>query len=185
VARNTPGQKKTTNIAISNSFESRRIKQLPLTARKVFDPLSPQTDVARLGSVDSGSRTRRANVITNAPEATGDFNFEIARHVERAELLLRSFRNVRLPATNRALDVSYEKEDARKLLYRNIALRRDADGRGDQPATEILNTLEPILLDIANLPGRARARDVRSIEQRMEKKEIVATLQVRTLVASN
>ncbi|MBA2734286.1 MAG: hypothetical protein H0U54_15580, partial [Acidobacteria bacterium] len=86
---------------------------------------------------------------------------------------------------NRALDVSYEKEQSRKLLYQNIALRRDAVTRGDQPATEILNTLEPILLDIANLPNRAKARDVRSIEQDMKKKEIVATLQVRTLVASN
>jgi hypothetical protein len=41
------------------------------------------------------------------------------------------------------------------------------------------------LLDIANLPNRARSGDVRSIERRMEKKEIVATLQVRTLVAAN
>jgi hypothetical protein len=71
------------------------------------------------------------------------------------------------------------------LLYQNIALRRDAAARGDQSTTEVLNTLEPILLDIANLPNRAKARDVRSIEQRMEKKEIVAALQVRTLVASN
>ena len=131
----------------------------------------------------------RNNVITNvrqaSPEATGDFNFEIARHAERAEMLLRSFRNVRLPAANRALDVSYEKAQSRKLLYQNIALRRDAATRGDQPAMEVLNTLEPILLDIANLPNRAKARDVRSIEQDMKKKEIVATLQVRTLVASN
>ena len=125
------------------------------------------------------------NMRRNAPEPTGDLDFEIARHAERAGLLLRSFRNVRLPAANRALDVSYEKEQSRKLLYQNIALRRDAATRGDQPATEVLSTLEPILLDIANLPNRARARDVRSIEQRMEKKEIVAALQVRTLVASN
>jgi hypothetical protein len=121
----------------------------------------------------------------NAPEATGDFDFEIARHAERAQLLLRSFRNVRLPANTRALDVSYEKDNARKLLYQNIALRRDAATRGDQSAAEVLNTLEPILLDIANLPSRAKTRDVRSIEQHMEKKEIIATLQVRTLVASN
>jgi Putative zinc-finger len=121
----------------------------------------------------------------SAPEGAGDFDFEIARHAERAELLLRSFRNVRLSASNRALDVSYEKAQSRKLLYQNIALRRDAAARRDQAAAEVLNTLEPILLDIANLPNRAKARDVRSIEQRMEKKEIVATLQVRTLVASN
>jgi len=114
-----------------------------------------------------------------------DFDSEVARHSEKAELLLRSFRNVRLPANTRSLDVSYEKEQSRRLLYQNIALRRDAATRGDEPTAALLNKLEPILLDIANLPGRARSRDVRSIEQRMEKKEIVATLQVRTLVAAN
>jgi hypothetical protein len=127
------------------------------------------------------------NVIDDAPSRSdaGDFDFEVARHAGRAELLLRSFRNMRLPDAKRSLDVSYEKEQSRKLLYRNIALRRDAAARGDQPTLELLNRLEPILLDIANLPGRARERDVRSIEQRMEKKEIIASLQVSTLVASN
>jgi hypothetical protein len=115
----------------------------------------------------------------------GDFDLEIVRHSERAQVLLRSFRNVRLTESNRALDVSYEKGQSRKLLYRNIALRRDAAARGDEATAELLGTLEPILLDIAHLPDRAKPQDVRSIEQRMEKKEIVAALQVHTLVASN
>ena len=115
----------------------------------------------------------------------GDFDFEIARHAEKAELLLRSFRNMRTSALSRALDVSYEREDARKLLYQNISLRRTASARGDQMTASLLNTLEPILLDIAHLPARARSHDVHSIEERMRKKEIVAALQVRALVASN
>ena len=90
-----------------------------------------------------------------------------------------------MTATARRLDVSFEKQQSRKLLYRNIALRRAADERGDPAALELLNTLEPILLDIANLPDHVRARDVQSIERHMEKKEIVAALQVRTLLASN
>jgi hypothetical protein len=122
---------------------------------------------------------------TRQGEHDNDFDLEIVRHAERAQLLLRSFRNVRLTASNGALDVSYEKGQSRKLLYQNIALRRDAAARGDEPTTELLNTLEPILLDIAHLPDRAKSHDVRSIEQRMEKKEIVAALQVHTLVASN
>jgi len=131
----------------------------------------------------------RDNLMTNAqqsaPVMAGDFDFEIARHAEKAELLLRSLRNMRTPALSRALDVSYEREDARKLLYQNISLRRTASARGDQMTASLLNTLEPILLDIAHLPARARSRDVHSIEQRMRKKEIVAALQVRALVASN
>jgi hypothetical protein len=116
---------------------------------------------------------------------TGDFEFDISRHAERAQMLLRSFRNMQTEGSNHASDVSYEKVQSRKLLYQNIALRRNAAGRRDEPARELLDTLEPILLDIANLPDKARAQDVRSIEQRMEKKEIVAALQVRRLLASN
>ncbi len=171
-APRTAGRKNAASVASVPRSENRRNMQTARDASAQFET------AAAADNLINGARR-------NSLEASGDFDFEIARHAERAEVLLRSFRNVRLPANNRALDVSYEKENARKLLYQNIALRREAGTRGDQPATEVLNTLEPILLDIANLPNRAKARDVRSIEQHMEKKEIVATLQVRTLVASN
>lgn len=170
----SPAQKKATAVA-----------KLPRSEKPAVKQPVPDEQAQIVPAVAAAGDNLLNNMRRSMPEATGDFDYEIARHAERAGVLLRSFRNVRLPAANRALDVSYEKEQSRKLLYQNIALRRDAATRGDQPATEVLNTLEPILLDIANLPDRARARDVRSIEQRMEKKEIVATLQVRTLVASN
>jgi hypothetical protein len=149
--------------------------------RRANEPTPDESQIEKAVAENPG------NVITGIRGSgpVGDFNFEVVRHAERAQMLLRSFRNARLPASNRALDVSYEKEQARKLLYQNIALKRDAAARGDQATAELLNTLEPILLDIAHLPDRAKAHDVRSIEQRMEKKEIVAALQVHTLVASN
>lgn len=133
---------------------------------------------------DAGQLSSKASDFT-PPLRSLNFDSEIARHAEKAQLLLRSFRNVRLPLNTRSVDVSYEKEQSRKLLYQNITLRREAATRRDEPTSTLLNRLEPILLDIANLPNRAKARDVRSIEQHMEKKEIVATLQVRTLVAAN
>jgi hypothetical protein len=98
--------------------------------------------------------------------------------------LLRSFRNARAGSNDGRLDIAYEAAQSRKLLYQNIALRREAATRGDRGATELLGALEPILLDIANLPDRVRGHDLRPIEQRMEKKEIVAALQVRNLVAA-
>jgi hypothetical protein len=196
-------ENKGTIIEESNPPQSIPNRQTPLvvksppaqkrTAVVAALPRAPKPEVKETAT-DNGAQlmeaaVRRDQLSTGmrrtAFEATGDFDSEVARHAERAELLLRSFRNVRLPVSTRSLDVSYEKGNARKLLYQNIALRRDAKERGDQPTAEILNQLEPILLDIANLPEKARARDVRSIEQRMQKKEIVATLQVRTLVASN
>jgi hypothetical protein len=170
-APQTIRQKKVVAPASLALSENRRTKQPTADEAAQFEAAVADGDNAFTGTHQRG--------------ADRDFDFEIVRHAERAQLLLRSFRNMRLTVSNRALDVSYEKGQSRKLLYQNIALRRDAATRGDQSTAELLGTLEPILLDIAHLPDRAKPRDVRSIEQRMEKKEIVAALQVHTLVASN
>jgi hypothetical protein len=44
------------------------------------------------------------------------------------------------------------------------------------PTKSLLADVEPILIDIANLPDHARAEDVRAIKDRMQKTEIVAAL---------
>ena len=92
-------------------------------------------------------------------------------------MLLRAFRNAP-PATNATFDLSYEKKRSRHLLYRNIVLRREAEMRGDWPLEEVLSSLEPLLLDIANLPARPTSDDVLPIKERMQKKEIVTKLQL-------
>ena len=103
---------------------------------------------------------------------------ETARHIERAQLLLRSFRNTRDSGAQPDPDLSYETQQSRGLLYKNILLRRDAEAKGNMPAAELLGSLEPFLLDIANLPDRTSNDDVRSIKERMQKKEIVSALQI-------
>ena len=109
---------------------------------------------------------------------------EAARHFEKAQMLLRSFRNASVAAGETALDLSYEKERSRTLLYKNIVLRRGVEARGSLPMEDVLTSLEPILLDIANLPERPSIDEVNSIRQRMQRKEIVATLQVYSAQAS-
>jgi len=105
-------------------------------------------------------------------------DIETARHIERAQLLLRSFRNTRDSGSQPDPDLSYEKRQSRGLVYKNILLRRDAEAKGNMPAEELLGSLEPFLLDIANLPDRPSNADVRSIKERMQKKEIVSALQI-------
>ena len=105
-------------------------------------------------------------------------DFETANYLESAQMLLRSFRNIGSEDIEQSFDVSYEKERSRDLLYRNIVLRRDAEAKGNLPITDLLGTLEPILLDIANLPMDSSQAELRSIQERIQKKEIVATLQV-------
>jgi len=103
---------------------------------------------------------------------------ETARHIERAQLLLRSFRNSRDVGSQPDSNLAYEKQDSRELLYKNVLLRRDAEAKGNLPVEELLGSLEPFLLDIANLPDKPSGNEVRSIKERMHKKEIVSALQI-------
>ena len=105
-----------------------------------------------------------------------------AIHFEKAETLLRAFRNVRLDEPGTRADVAYERKRARQLVYQNMILRREADTAGDVQIASLLENLEPILLDIANLPDKPASDDVRVIRERVERKNIVALLQVNSAV---
>lgn len=104
-------------------------------------------------------------------------DLETARHIERAQGLLRSFRNAS-DTDPASADVAYEKQRSRALLYQNVVLRRDAEAKGNLPMQDLLGSLEPFLLDIANLADAPTRDDVREIKTRMQKKEIIAVLQV-------
>jgi hypothetical protein len=103
------------------------------------------------------------------------FDFETTRHLEKAQVLLRSFENASSPS---AEELAYDKRVSKELLFRNILLRRDAEGAENAPAKSLLGSLEPLLLDIANLPARPATGDLASVKRRIRKSEIVAALQV-------
>jgi len=119
---------------------------------------------------------------TTIPESVrpADAQTMTALHFERAETLLRAFRNVRLTDPGSATEVSYERKRAQQLVYQNMMLRREADESGDVQISSLLENLEPILLDIANLPDRPDEDAVRVIRQRVERKNIVALLQINS-----
>lgn len=102
---------------------------------------------------------------------------EVARHVEQTQMLLRSIKNARASEAG-SVDVAYEKSLSRKLLAQNATLRLEADVKGDRDTRQVLDTIEPFLLDIANLRENPSRDEVRSIRERVRKNEIVAALQV-------
>jgi hypothetical protein len=114
------------------------------------------------------------------PVRPADTQTMTALHFEKAETLLRAFRNVRLDEPDSATEVSYERQRARQLVYQNMMLRREADSNGDVQISSVLESLEPILLDIANLPDKPDDDAVRVIRERVERKNIVALLQVNS-----
>ena len=115
-------------------------------------------------------------------EKAGDIQALTAMHLQKSELLLRAFRNVRSAKAGRPVDVAYEQNLAQQLIVRNMMLKREADAAGDIQVASLLENLEPILLDIANLPKHAGTDDVRVINDRVERKNIVALLQVNSTV---
>ena len=103
-----------------------------------------------------------------------------ALHFEKSETLLRSFRNVRMDEPGAAAEVKYERTHARQLVVQNMMLRREADASGDVQSSSLLESLEPILIDIANLPDKPDRDAVRTIRERVERKNIVPLLRVNS-----
>lgn len=103
-------------------------------------------------------------------------DLDTARHIEQSQNLLRSIRNVPVSDSDEEIDVAYDKALSRRLLNENVVLRRDAEMKAKFPTKTLLTDLEPFLIDIANLPDRARPEDVRAIKERVKKTEIVAAL---------
>jgi len=123
--------------------------------------------------------------IPAAPETpdrvtSADAETMTAMHFDKSETLLRSFRNVRLNEPGSAAEVSYERQRAQQLVYQNMMLRREAEARGDVQVASLLESLEPILLDISNLPDKPDADAVRVIRARVERKNIVPLLRVNS-----
>jgi hypothetical protein len=120
--------------------------------------------------------------VPSAPEPvrSADAQTMTAVHFEKSETLLVAFRNVRLNSPSTAAEIAYERKNAKQLVYQNMMLRREADAAGDVQSASLLESLEPILIDIANLPDKPDSDAVRVIRQRVERKNIVPLLRVNS-----
>jgi hypothetical protein len=137
------------------------------------DDHDAKQDAALLVNVAGGER----GVVTAPARLADPGDEEVAQHVERAQMLMRSIKNSR-PAEGDAVNLAYEKNKARRLLAENATLQLDAETRGDKDTQQVLDRIEPFLLDIANLRDQPTREEVRSIKERMQKNEIIAALQV-------
>ncbi|MFL6255784.1 MAG: zf-HC2 domain-containing protein [Pyrinomonadaceae bacterium] len=131
-------------------------------------------DIALL--LSNPSAPSRNLVQTDAPLLDPDEK-DVARHVERAQMLLRSIKNVRAGEAGDT-DIAYEQSLSRKLLAENATLQLEAEVKGDKESKQVLDRIEPFLLDIANMGDKPTREEVRSIRDRVRSNEIVAALEV-------
>jgi hypothetical protein len=153
--------------------------------REVLNGEAPQ-ETARVEThaLQPSSTSAASYSAASMRAAASDPALRIGRHAERVERLLRSFRNARLTNNDPTLDVADARRLSKRLLYSNIALRREATGAGDISAKGWLDSLEPILLDISNLPNRPSADAVGSIKERIRRRQLVGVLQAQAMLAS-
>lgn len=134
--------------------------------------------------------SRPSTAVAVAPYAGGvlgaaaDPALRVGRQAERVERLFRSFRNARLTESDPTFDVADARRLSRRLLYSNIALRREAASAGDLPVEGLLGSLEPILIDISNLPNAPSADAVGSIKERIRRQQLVGVLQAQVMLAT-
>lgn len=135
-----------------------KIKKPSIEVRKVKLPKTNGEDEAKFNEIRS-------------------FEIATAKQIEKVEMLLRGFRNIRNVEGGEEYDVEYESGQARRLLEKNVQLRLQAENYGTFATNEILSKVEPYLLDIANLDVNPSEEEVLEIKQRVKNQNIIVSLQ--------
>ena len=163
--------------------EKRHPVQKHTIAKRPRHTLAP---IARSVKPEMEIERAQAGVISDRRSRSSAYlKIETASHLEKTELLMRSFRNMKLSEDPAAFDVSYEKQFSKQLLANNRRLRRSAENKRVLSIENLLTGIEPLLIDIANLPDNPAEDDVRSIKELIQKQEVVATLQLYSAKASS
>jgi hypothetical protein len=146
------------------------------TRQPVVHRAPPRTPIRDTNRSGTDEHVRSNAVVAEVVNPLVDA--ETARHIEKAQTLLISFKNSAAVGEQASTEVAEDRVRCRAILSSNIVLRKSAEQRGNLPIQELLGSLEPFLLDIANLPDRPSAADVRDIQNRIRKNEILVALEL-------
>jgi hypothetical protein len=104
----------------------------------------------------------------------------VGDHLDRAQSILLEISNAEPDAANRGkeVDISREQQRAEDLLSANRLYRQTAQRAGDAPVADFLGELEPLLLEIANSPGKVSATDFEELRRRIEARGLLLKVRI-------
>jgi len=100
----------------------------------------------------------------------------LSDHVERAERGLLELSNAAGNSTT--VDISAEQAWARDLLDANRLYRQSVHAGGSPMLSELLDDIEPILIDIIHSPSRLSREELRAMQTRIDASALVFKLRV-------
>ena len=132
-------------------------------AGRVSRETAPTAAVARAVSPDAGAIRERVVLA-----ALGD-------HLDRTERTLTEIVNA---SDGDRVDISAEQAWARDLLDANRLYRQSARGAASPALSQVLDELEPVLLDIVHSPSVLSADEFQTLRSRIEDRSLVFKLRV-------
>jgi hypothetical protein len=158
------------NVQSRSGLALRRVEPGPAGVSQVANDYAPQP-AFHADTLGEGP------ILPSQTTIAADLDADSVRHIERAEMLLRSFKNSRLLRKANTLDLDYERQLSKDLVSRNNLLRRDAELAGNVPLARLLDRLEPFLLEIANLQDNSGRQEIRLVREGLMREQIIAALQ--------
>lgn len=99
----------------------------------------------------------------------------LGEHLDRTERTLVELVNAQPGAR---VDISAEQAWARDLLEANRLYRQAAAGADSPALSQVLDDLEPVLLEIANSPARLTSEEFKALRERIESRSLVFKVRV-------
>jgi hypothetical protein len=102
---------------------------------------------------------------------------EIGDHLERSQLALVELINSR---TNGPVDISAEQVLARELIAMNRLFRRAATDSGEPGMASVLESVELVLVEVANGPAKLSAEEFAALRQQIDPDDLLFKVRVVT-----
>jgi hypothetical protein len=111
----------------------------------------------------------------------------VGDHLDRAQTVLLEISNAETDGTGKSakhgeLDISQEQQRAESLLAANRIYRQTAEHSGDNTVANVLDELEPLLMDIVHSPSKVSAMELAELQKRIDDQGLL--LKVRVLDSS-